>query len=200
MGYSIAEMADEVAVMLHAADIERTHFIGHALGGLVGLELGLRHPLRLDRLVVVNAWDALDSQTARCFEARLHVLDAGGVTAYVKAQPIFLYPAAWLSANADRVEIEVAHGIAHFQGRGNLLARIGALLGFDASRRLQEIQNPTLVMASRNDVLVPWTRSQRLADGLPNARLHLVNEGGHAFSATEPAAFNAALLDFLTAL
>lgn len=198
-GYRIADMADEVAGLLDAAGIERAHFMGHALGGLVGLDLALRHPQRLERLVLVNAWDALDSQTARCFEARLHVLDAGGAAAYVKAQPIFLYPAAWLSANAERVDAEVAHGIAHFQGRENLLARIGALRAFDASQRLREIQAPTLVMAARDDVLVPWTRSRRLADGLPQARLHLVPEGGHAFSATEAPAFNAALLDFLQA-
>lgn len=195
--YSIADMANEVAAMLDAADIERAHFMGHALGGLIGLELGLRHSQRLDRLVLVNAWDALDSQTARCFEARLHVLDAGGVAAYVKAQPIFLYPAAWLSAHVEHVEAEVAHGIAHFQGRENLLARIGALRDFDVSGRLQDVQAPTLVMASRDDVLVPWTCSRRLAAGLPRGRLEVFLEGGHAFSVTHADAFDAALLDFL---
>ena len=38
-GYAIADMAAEVAAMLDAARIERCHFVGHALGGLVGLAL-----------------------------------------------------------------------------------------------------------------------------------------------------------------
>lgn len=196
-GYAIADMADDVAGMLDVAGIERAHFVGHALGGLVGLAFALSHARRLNGLVLVNAWDALDSHTARCFEARLHVLDAGGAEAYAKAQPIFLYPAPWLSANAERVNAEVAHGVAHFQGRENLLARIGALRAFDASQRLQDITAPTLVMASGDDVLVPWTCSQRLADGLPHATLHLEPQGGHAFSVTEAPAFNAALIEFL---
>ena len=101
--YSLNDMADEVLSVLDSASVGRCHFIGHALGGLVGLNLALRHPERLDRLVLVNAWDRLDSHTARCFAVREVLLNAGGAEAYVKAQPIFLYPAAWLSKHAERV-------------------------------------------------------------------------------------------------
>ncbi len=196
-GYTISDMADEVAGILDDAGIERAHFMGHALGGLVGLELAHRFPQRLVKLVLVNAWDALDSHTARCFEARLHVLEAGGPSAYVRAQPIFLYPAAWLSAHTEHVEAEVTHGIAHFQGRENLLARIAALRAFDMSASLCTIPVPTLVAATRDDVLVPWTRSQRLADGLPNASLHVFPAGGHGSTVTDPTGFNAVMMAFL---
>lgn len=196
-GYTIADMADEVACILDDAGIERAHFMGHALGGLVGLELAHRFPERLVKLVLVNAWDALDSHTARCFEARLHVLEAGGPSAYVRAQPIFLYPAAWLSAHAEHVEAEVAHGIAHFQGRENLLTRIAALSAFDMSASLSTIPVSTLVAATRDDVLVPWTRSQRLADGLPRASLHVFSAGGHGSTVTDPTSFNAVMMTFL---
>ncbi|KAF1024078.1 MAG: putative aminoacrylate hydrolase RutD [Paracidovorax wautersii] len=47
---------------------------------------------------------------------------------------------------------------------------------------------------------MPWTCSQRLADGLPQARREAVPHGGHAYSATDPHAFNASLLAFLAGL
>lgn len=196
-GYSIAHMADDVVQLLDQAGIDRCHFMGHALGGLVGLELARRSPGRLGRLVLVNAWDRLDSHTARCFSVRERLLDAGGAEAYVQAQPIFLYPAAWLSEHADSVANEEAHGIRHFQGRDTLLKRIGALQAFDVSAELGRIQARTLVVAARDDVLVPWTASERLARVLPDARLHMLESGGHACNVTEAAAFNSAVMDFL---
>jgi aminoacrylate hydrolase len=73
------------------------------------------------------------------------------------------------------------------------------LLAFDATPDLDKIRTPAFVAASRDDVLVPFTRSQQLASDLPNATLWLTGEGGHAFTATDPAPFNAAMLAFLKA-
>jgi aminoacrylate hydrolase len=196
--YSIAHMADDVVAVLNHAGVGSCHFAGHALGGLVGLELARRDPSRLTSLVLVNAWARVDSHTRRCFEARTALLKHVGVEAYVRAQPIFLYPAAWLSEHENAVREEEAVGIAHFQGTENLLKRLFALLAFDATSDLAAIGTPALVAASRDDVLVPFICSDRLAESLPNATLWLTPEGGHAFTVTNPVPFNTAMLTFLT--
>ncbi|WP_334174300.1 pyrimidine utilization protein D [Pseudoxanthobacter sp.] len=197
--YSIAAMAQDVADILDEAGIAGCHFVGHALGGLVGLELALARPQAVRSLVLVNAWGRTEAHSKRCFAARKALLLNTGVEAYVKAQPLFLYPAAWMSENAARIEADDAHGIAHFQGTDTLLKRIAALEAFDLTARLGEIAAPALVMATRDDILVPWTASQHLAAGLPAGRLDLWPEGGHGFSAVLPEAFNAAVLRFLSA-
>lgn len=195
--YTIADMADDVLDVLDRAGVRRCHFVGHALGGLVGIDLALRAAGRLSSLVLVNAWAKVDAHTRRCFDARTALLKHGGPEAYLRAQPIFLYPAPWLSQHPERVAREQAEGVRHFQGSHNLHARLGALLAFDAEARLGEIQVPTLVAASRDDVLVPYTRSEDLARAIPASRLALAAEGGHAHSATGPDRFNADLTDFL---
>src|SRR6201996_1743787 len=195
--YSIAHMAEDVVEVLDGAGVTACHFAGHALGGLVGLELARRHPSRLASLVLVNAWARVDSHTRRCFDARMALLKHVGVEAYVRAQPIFLYPAPWLSEHEDIVRKEEAMGVAHFQGADNLSKRLSALLAFDATPDLDGIKIPSFVAAARDDVLVPFTRSQQLADHLPNGTLWLTAEGGHAFTVTDPAPFNTAMLSFL---
>jgi aminoacrylate hydrolase len=195
--YTIGHMADDVIGILDAIGAPQAHLVGHALGGLVALDIALRHPARVGRVVVVNGWLKADHHTRRCFDTRLAALKGGGPAAYVRAQPIFLYPAAWLSANAGRMEAEEAHGIAHFQGEANLLARIGALLAYDASGVAGQLTKPMLIAAARDDVLVPWTASEAMAHALPNARLWLVPEGGHAFTVVDPQPFNAELCRFL---
>lgn len=198
-GYTIGHMADDVVQVMAAAGIARAHVLGHALGGLVGLDLARRHPDRVGRLVLVNAWARADRHSSRCFDIRIGILHAQGVAAYVATQPLFLHTAPYLSANHDRILAEVAHGTAHFQGVDTLLKRIGALRAFDVLDALPTIRAPTLVAAARDDLLVPWTASRILAEGLPDARLWVTPEGGHAFTVEHPGPFNAAMLEFLLA-
>jgi aminoacrylate hydrolase len=197
-GHSIAAMADEALGVLDDSGTATAHFVGHALGGLVGLALTRRRAGRLRSLTVVNGWAAAHAHTKRCFELRLMLLQHEGPAAYVRAQPIFLYPADWLARNEARATQEEAHGLAHFQGEANLRARIAALLAFDARPELARLALPTLIVAARDDVLVPCLASEELAAAVPGARLHVVPWGAHAVNVTEPTAFNAVLLDFLS--
>lgn len=195
--YRIAHMAQDVLQLLDATGTSRCHFVGHALGGLVGLELAQLAPERVASLVLVNAWASLSPHTARCFAARLALLDHAGPLAYLQAQPLFLYPADWSEANAARIDADVAHASAHFPGEAILRARIDALKAFDASAALPRIGAPALALAAGDDLLVPWTRSQALAQGLPGGRLATLAHGAHALNAVEPDAFNTQLLAFL---
>ncbi|MEI6200914.1 MAG: pyrimidine utilization protein D [Enhydrobacter sp.] len=197
--HSIEAMADEVLAILDATKTDACHLVGHALGGLVGLDLARRIPKRLKSLTIVNGWARADDHTKRCFEARLLLLKHAGPEAYVRAQPIFLYPAVWLAQNAERAKHEDAHGLAGFQGADTLRRRIGALLRFDATADLANLKLPVLVVASRDDVLVPATKSEELAAAIPGAELHMATYGGHGINVTEPAAFNTLLLGFLDA-
>lgn len=195
--YAIASMADDVIQVWDAAGVGRCHFVGHALGALVGLRLALDAPHRLVSLTSINGWSQPNSHSARCFDARLNLLGALGPRAYVEAQPLFLYPAAWCVANADRVRAEVEHAFAHFPAEEIVRARIDALRRFDVDARLGEIAVPTLVACARDDMLVPWTCSERLVQGLRQARFALVPYGAHAHNITEPREFNETLLGFL---
>ena len=198
-GTSIAAMAEDVRAIMDAAGVAWADFVGHALGGLIGLELARVHPARVRRLVVVNGWARPDPATRRCFDARRALLDHVGIDAYVRAQAIFLYPADYISAHADRLAEEEAHAIAHFPPVATMRARIDALLHFDIAADLARITAPALIACARDDVLVPWTCSRDLADGLPHATLDVIERGGHAFTVTHAEAFNRRLRAFLDA-
>lgn len=197
MPYGVEHMADDVVAVMDALQLPKAHVVGHAAGGNAGLSLALRHSNRINRLVVVNGWSKPDPHITRCFATRISLLNDSGPEAYIHAQPLFLYPANWISENAARLEAEEAHHIAGFQGRDNMLARINALLAFDIEDRLGEIAAPVLISASADDMLVPSVCSVHLAGKLPNATLDIVPWGGHGFTVTAPEAFNALLVAFL---
>lgn len=196
--HSVEAMAADIVEVLDDAQVERAHLIGHAAGGLAGLALGLAAPQRLGKLVVVNAWAAPDPHIARCFEVRLTLLNDSGPAAYVRAQPLFLYPPAWISGNSERLAAEEPHHIAAFPPLDVVRARIAAVLAWDIADRLADIQTPVLVAAAADDSLIPAHCSEHLAAGLPNAQLQVVPWGGHGYTVTAPEVFNASVIDFLS--
>lgn len=200
-GYAITDMATELSDALTAAGIEDCHFIGHALGGHIGLTLALQQPQRLRSLVIINGWHQLSPHTQRCFSVRRKVLDEIGAAAYIEAQALFLYPPTWIDQHADQLAEEDSQMLSHFPPADNLRRRLEAVQAFAMSaEQLAQIEAPTLLIASKDDVLVPWTCSQRLEQLLPRARLELMDAGGHASSVTEVERTNALLIEHLTRL
>ena len=186
---SVEDMAGDVLALMDGIGIASATLVGHAAGGLVGLALALAAPERLDGLVVINGWSRPDPHSARCFETRLALLRGSGVRAFIRAQPLFLYPARWISANEARLAAEGEAQLRSFQGAQNVEARIAALTAFDVDSRLAEIRTPTLLIAAEDDMLVPASCSERLAEGLADAMLERMT-GGHACNVSQAGIFN----------
>ena len=81
-----------------------------------------------------------------------------------------------------------------------LIHQLKAVQGHDTWKDLVGVQNPTLVLVGKEDVLVPPENSRILATRIPNARLRVIEGGGHQFLIEQPDDFNSAVLEFLLAL
>jgi aminoacrylate hydrolase len=194
---TIDDMAKDVVALMDGLGLERVHFLGHALGGAIGLTLAAEAPERLSGLAVVNGWTRLDPHIARCFEMRLDLLRDTGPRAYLRAQPLFLYPATWISEHGNELDAELEHQLVHFQGTENLESRVAALQAFYLDDRLGEIEVPLLAIAAKDDMLVPWTCTPAFADRIGSASVALMDWGGHACNVTDPECFNRILLAWL---
>lgn len=194
---SVDDLAADMLALLDALDIPRAIVVGHAAGGVAALALALMAPDRVDKLVVVNGWASPDPHFLRCFAARLALLRGSGPEAYLRAQPLFLYPPNWISANDALLEAELPQQLAHFPGAATMEKRIAALAAFDVSERLRDIHRPVLVVVSDDDMLVPSNAGVALANGLPIAGFCRAEHGGHAVNVVDPDAFNSFVLAWL---
>ncbi|WP_267433501.1 pyrimidine utilization protein D [Sphingomonas sp. GM_Shp_1] len=193
---TVEDMAGDLLALMDALDIESARFIGHALGGMIGIEAAIAST-RIDSLVVVNGWRKLDPHTRRCFDVRLDLLRDSGPAAFLHAQPLFLYPPDWISANSDRLADEAAHQLANFPGRATVEKRIAAVCAYDP--KLIDITATAnwLVIGTRDDMLVPWRSAVDVATPLAWANKAVLDWGGHACNVTDPDRFNRLVLDFL---
>lgn len=195
---TVDDMAEDVLALMDGLGLQRASLVGHAAGGVIGLSLALSHPERLAALVVINGFAKADRHFLRCMETRLALLRNVGVAAFVRAQPMFLYPARWIAHNWDRLEAEAEQQIAHFQGVANIEARIAALAAFDIEDRLDEIAVDLRLLYAEDDMLVPPFCSERIADLRPTLTCRF-SCGGHACNVTYPDRFNDTVRGFLEA-
>ncbi len=195
-GLTVAHLAADIVALMDALDLPKAHVVGHAAGGVAGLSLALTAPQRLSKLVVVNGWTKPDPHFLRCFAARLALLRDSGAQAFLRAQPIFLYPASWISEHHAALEAELPHQLNAFPGRETMEKRIAALAAFDISNWLHALPSGLLALAAKDDMLVPHTASEAF-ETVPGAALAWMGWGGHACNVTDPGTFNLLVLDFL---
>ena len=191
------DLSADVTSLMDALSIAEAHFIGHAAGAVAGLQIALDSPHRLGKLVLVNGWASLDPHFERCFDARLSLLRNCGVEAYVRAQPIFLYPAEWSSRHSAEFDHEIADAVAHFPTVDAMEQRIAALRSFDIRDNFGSFDTPMLALAAADDMLVPAHCSADLAANIAGCDLATMPWGGHACNVTDPDTFNRIVLQFL---
>lgn len=197
---TIEDMAADVVGLLDALGIERAHFIGHAIGGMIGMALALTARTRLRRLMVINGWARLEPHTGRCFDARLRLLRSHGAEAYTEAQSIFLYPADWISVHEDVIAAQAKAAADHLPELATMEKRIAAARSFDILERIGEISTPLLAVCASDDVLVPSVASSHIVDRLSpfNGGTEVImRTGGHACNVTDPHSFNQFALAWL---
>ena len=200
--YTIADMADDVAGLLDALDIHRTNLLGLSMGSMIGMEFALRHPDRLDRLVLAGpaAAPARSAVDPIAIWNWVKATDPGGEvfggqqltwlfsTAFLRNQQAVQDTIALLASNPHPVQPDAYHRQAQ------------AYLRFDALDRLGGITAPTLVIAGEQDLLTPPWVAREVAAGIPGARFEIITGDGssHLVPLERPDDFNQLAMNFLT--
>lgn len=197
ISYSIEQMAADTIGLMDALGIESADLVGHSTGGAIGQVLATERPERMGKIVMASCWTKADGFFRRCFEVRREILRASGPLAYVKATPVFLHPSWWIRDNIESIERAEEEVYGANPDVDIMDSRIDALLNFDWTDRLSEIEKEVLVLGVRNDHLTPAYYSEELAQRIPGAILKIMDEGGHASSQTLPTEFNEIVLNFL---
>jgi 3-oxoadipate enol-lactonase len=179
--FGIGDLADDAAAVLEAAGAGPAFVFGISMGGMIALELALRHPERVRALALgatFAGWRASRKATAMVMAELalggfLSRLGAHGLIARALVSPAF---------SRD----DLARFATWVEGTGRvgprvLAQQVAAVTAWDATARLARIRVPTLVLTGDADRLVPTDNSRRLAEAIPGARLVLLPGAGHCF-------------------
>lgn len=183
------------AAILDAAP-PRFSIVGHAMGAFVAFEMLRQAPARVGRLVLMSALASADgpAQTARR-EGYLRLVEDGRFDDVVEERlPLLLSPAR----RSDPELVGAARAMAAATGPDAFLRQQRAIMARTDSRpSLAAIACRTLILFGRQDGIVTLAHQEEMLDGIPGARLEILEDCGHLMTLEQPARVNALLAGWL---
>lgn len=169
--------------------LEHPIIVGHSLGGLIALQMGLDFGAHLGGLVLIGTG------------ARMRVLPA--LLEAARTDPAQAQRTLKQFSSAETSEPALTANALNEQGSskpGMLYRDLMACNGFDVMDRLGELQNlPTLIICGEQERNAPVKYSVYLRDHIPGSALRVIPEAGHYVQREKPKEVNRAIAEWLAA-
>jgi len=194
---SLAGMAREVVAVLDHLHIAKAALVGLSLGGMVAQAVVLGHAHRVAAMVIAHAGARTDASVREIWEQRIQQFEAGGLAGLSHPTLERWFPRAFSERSPITMEW-MARLIEETDPRGYVGA-IRAIQDLDHLDRLPGVAVPTLVIAGDADAAVPPAVASMVAQRIPDARLHLLEDTGHIGNVQQPILFTELVGQFLKA-
>jgi 3-oxoadipate enol-lactonase len=190
--YSIEQLAKDVVALLDALDLDRVHFCGLSMGGMIGMWLGINEPKRLNKLVLCNTGAKIG--TLEAWNTRIEAVRKNGMKSIAPAVVERWFTSAFrqkspatISNTLKMIEEADADGYA---------ACCAAIRDCDYREQVAAIRTPTLVISGAHDPATPPADGRFLAQQIPGARYVELN-AAHLSNIEDQDHFNKELVAFL---
>ena len=194
------------AGLLAALGIRRAHVHGNSMGGLVAMQLAATQGEMIDRLVL-NATsaksDTVSQARFRTWKTLASSFGTGSETLAWELASQMLSRKLMDSLNAQTLISVMSDAIHRMCPQEVFCAACELIAEADLTSLLPAIKHPTLVIAGGQDILLPvdagpnGAGSRRIAELIPDARLIVLEEAGHATLRERPEEVSAAIVAFL---
>lgn len=193
--YRFPQLVGDLVGLLDALKIERTHFVGLSMGGMLGQHFALAAPERLDRLAIVSSTSRVPPEGRPLWDERIAVARAQGMQAHVESTLARWFTAPYRQSHPEVMArigaLIAATPVAGFAGWG------AAICTLDLTDKLSAIRAPTLVICGADDPGTPPAANAAIAAAIPGARLEIIPHASHQLVIEQAEVFTQLLLDFL---
>jgi pimeloyl-ACP methyl ester carboxylesterase len=171
-------LADDVLAVLDALKLQKVDLVGWSDGGIVGLDLAIRHPARLRRLAIYGANS-----------------DPSGALPDVEKNPVF---AAYIErAGAEYAALSPTP--KEFEAFVAQIQKMWATEPQYTAADLANIRTPTLVFDGAHEEAISAAHTRYLAHAIPEAKLELLAGASHFGALQQSVEFDRVVLAFLDA-
>lgn len=191
--YSVSELTGDVLALADSLGIDRFHFCGLSIGGMIGMTLALRSPARLQKLVLCSTAPKIG--TLESWNLRIAAVRTQGMREIARTTGARWFTPRFQAASPDAVAATL-RAVESMNPEG-YIGGCCAVRDFDAGSTVEHIHAPTLVISGTHDPAAPPADGHFIADHISGARYAELN-ASHICNIEDADRFSAQVLSFLT--
>jgi 3-oxoadipate enol-lactonase len=192
---TIDALADDIVAVLDALRIDRCHFVGLSIGGMIGQSLALRH----QALLLSDTQSESPADAATFWAPMIEAIERAGSLEPIADRTL----ARWLTADYKRLNPgrwqQIRDTVAGCSPAG-YIACARAIGNFDFTDRLSTVATPTLITCGTDDPRATPAESRRIASLFQRGRYEEFQGAKHVPNVEMPEAFNRVMLQWLRSL
>jgi pimeloyl-ACP methyl ester carboxylesterase len=195
IGYSFAYLVDFVREFQDALGLEKSHIVGHSMGGWIATVFAYESPDRVDKLVLVGAGGVaprtLHSMTS--FQPPTRDQLRGQLESRIKKEGVDLETLLdqQVAIAGQPGAVESYQLILDHMNNGATRQR------YNTVRRLPRIRAKTLIVWGDGDTTNSPDMAEALHQGIAGSKLVMLKDCGHFVPTERPDEFNRAVGEFL---
>ncbi|MBW1800937.1 MAG: 3-oxoadipate enol-lactonase [Deltaproteobacteria bacterium] len=195
--YTMEELGADAVGLLDALELDKVHWVGLSMGGMIGQYLGINHGDRLKSLVLCDTGAFMPDDAQPIWQERIDEARNQGMAARVPSTLENLFIPEFLEKKPPTIE-KISQQLITTPVDG-YIGCIEALRKLNYIDRLSEIKTPTLIMVGDKDMGTPVEASRAMQERIAGSKLVIIPDAAHLSTVAQPEAVNKALLDFLKA-
>jgi len=188
---TVSGLEKHIAAFIEHKNYTQIHLLGNSLGGHVALVYILKHPERVKSLTLTGSSGLFENAMGDSYPKR-------GDYEYIKNKTAqtFYDPAVATPELVDEVFEITKNRIKVIK----IIALAKSAIRHNLGEELNQIQQPTLLIWGKNDIVTPPFVAEEFKKLIPNSQLHFIDKCGHAPMMEVPVEFNNILEKFLGSL
>lgn len=193
--YTLDQLAGDLFALLDALGIDRAHFVGLSMGGMIGQTAALRDPGRFLSLSLCDTSSRVPGEGRALWSERMAAARSQGMEALVESTIDRWFSRSFQAAAPARVDR--VRDMVRTTPVAGYCGCCAAIRGLDLTDRLGEIGLPTLIVVGEDDPGTPVAAHEVIRDRIEGSRLVVIRDALHFSNVEQAEAFNETLGAFL---
>jgi len=194
--YSLSQLAADVIALLDGLAIERVHFVGLSMGGMIAQVVALQYPHRLRSLVLCDTAARVPESAQAVWPLRIEAARRDGMASLADVTIARWFTAGFIAKNSLILQ-QIYQQICDTPTEG-FIGCLHAISRLDQLEQLASISLPVLIMVGEDDPATPLAESVAMHAQIAGSRMVTIKGAFHLSNVEQTAVFNSHLLQFLS--